>query len=239
MISAGWHAHLNYDWWGLPSGEAALALYCWQALGNTRQSLDWTIVEVTLGPDSERPVYGSWALGVGVTRGQGLWHLPQPTEESKGKGLHWGQWEAGAWARDLGWPKRSPRGKAYVEGNGKLGLRCIDRGKMQDLGWPSESKGKGLHWGQWEAGTQCVDLRQTVLWEDTGQATSRWFDELKSWYYIYSTGLVLSTGLSQTVTKELVTNELTFNSCESQSQDQDSPVPELSATTITFNPCKP
>ena len=63
--------------------------------------------------------------------------------------------------------------------------------------------------------------------------------ELKSWCYIYSTGLVLSTELSQTVTKELVTNELTFNPCESQSQDQDSPVPELSATTITFNPCKP
>ena len=43
------------------------------------------------------------------------------------------------------------------------------------------------------------------------------------------------TGLSQTVTKELVTDELiaTFNTCESQSQDQDSPVPELSATTIT------
>ena len=37
----------------------------------------------------------------------------------------------------------------------------------------------------------------------------------------------------------VVTNELTFNTCESQSQDQDSPVPELSATIITFNPCKP
>ena len=46
------------------------------------------------------------------------------------------------------------------------------------------------------------------------------------------------TGLSQSVTKELVTNELTFSTCESQSQDQDSPVPELSATTITFNPCE-
>ena len=63
--------------------------------------------------------------------------------------------------------------------------------------------------------------------------------ELKSQCYIYSIGIVLSTELSQTVTKELVTNELTFNTCESQSQDQDSPVPELSATTITFNPCKP
>ena len=30
-----------------------------------RMSLDWTIVEVTLGPDSERPVYRSWVLGVG------------------------------------------------------------------------------------------------------------------------------------------------------------------------------
>ena len=40
------------------------------------------------------------------------------------------------------------------------------------------------------------------------------------------------------MTKELVTNELTFSICESQSQDQDSPVPELSATTITFNPCE-
>ena len=31
---------------------------------------------------------------------------------------------------------------------------------------------------------------------------------------------------------------ITFNTCESQSQDQDSPVPELSATTITFNTCE-
>ena len=30
----------------------------------------------------------------------------------------------------------------------------------------------------------------------------------------------------------------TFNTCESQSQDQDSPVPELSATAITFNTCE-
>ena len=62
--------------------------------------------------------------------------------------------------------------------------------------------------------------------------------ELKSWCYIYSTGPVLSTELSQTVAKELVTNELTFNTCEPQSQDQDSPVPESSAATITFNPCE-
>ena len=43
---------------GLPSGEAALALSCWQAPRNS--SLDWTIVGVTLGPDSEVSV---WVLG--------------------------------------------------------------------------------------------------------------------------------------------------------------------------------
>ena len=29
---------------------------------------------------------------------------------------------------------------------------------------------------------------------------------------------------------------ITYNTCESQSQDQDSPVPELSVTTITNRP---
>ena len=42
----------------LPSGEAALALPCWQAPSNS--SLDWAIVGVTLGPDSEVSV---WVLG--------------------------------------------------------------------------------------------------------------------------------------------------------------------------------
>ena len=58
MMPTRWHAHLRYDWWGLPSGEAALALPCWQAPRNS--SLDWTIVGVTLGPDSEVSV---WVLG--------------------------------------------------------------------------------------------------------------------------------------------------------------------------------
>ena len=54
----------------LPSGEAALALPCWQAPRNS--SLDWTIVGVTLGPDSEVSV---WVLGtqwLGIALGQGL-----------------------------------------------------------------------------------------------------------------------------------------------------------------------
>ena len=58
VISTGWHTHLSYDWWRLPSGEAALASPCWKAPSNS--SLDWTIVGVTLGPDSEVSV---WVLG--------------------------------------------------------------------------------------------------------------------------------------------------------------------------------
>ena len=34
------------------------------------------------------------------------------------------------------------RGKAYIEGNGKLGLRCIDCGKKQDLGQPRSPGGR-------------------------------------------------------------------------------------------------
>ena len=58
VMSIKWHAHLSYDWWRLPSGEAALASPCWKAPSNS--SLDWTIVGVTLGPDSEVSV---WVLG--------------------------------------------------------------------------------------------------------------------------------------------------------------------------------
>ena len=79
----------------------------------------------------------------------------------------------------------------------------VYRSQMDSVGW------------HWACNPQMVTLK-----------------ELKSCCYIYSTGPVLRTGLSQTVTKELVTNELIFNPCESHSQDQDSPVPELSATTI-------
>ena len=54
---------------------------------------------------------------------------------------------------------------------------------------------------------------------------------------VINTTLGQDSSWTQTVTKELVTNELitalTYNTCESQSQDQDSPVPELSVTAIT------
>ena len=44
----------------------------------------------------------------------------------------------GSWGLGLGLRSRmtqdESRGKAYIEGNGKLGLGCIDHGKKQDLG---------------------------------------------------------------------------------------------------------
>ena len=123
IISAGWHAHLNYDWWRLPSGEAPLALYCWQALGNSAKSLDWTIVEVTLGPDFFR----GQCMGLGCSV---LWEdmrtRPMTSALTRGRvqeeGLHWGQWEAGTRARDLGWPKRSPRGRLTLRAMGSWDL---------------------------------------------------------------------------------------------------------------------
>ena len=96
MMSTGWTRPPKLwlagtaIWWGYTS------FILLAGSGQQQKSLDWTILEVTLGPNSERPVYGSWVLSVGITWGQGLWHLPQPMEES--------------------------RWKAYVEDNGKLGL---------------------------------------------------------------------------------------------------------------------
>ena len=95
VISTGWHAHLSYDWWRLPSGEAALALSCWQAPGNS--SLDWTIVGVTLDPDSEVSV---WVLDAQCWDSMRTRLVTSASAHGRvqGEGLHWGQQEAGAWA---------------------------------------------------------------------------------------------------------------------------------------------
>ena len=131
------------------------------------------------------------------------------------------------------------RGKAYIEDDGKLELRCIDREKVQDLGWPRSPGGRltSRMMGSWDSVYR--SQMDSVMWHWACNPQTVTLKELKSWCYIYGTGPVPCTGLSQTVAKELVTNELAFSTCESQSQDQDSPVPELSATTITFNPCEP
>ena len=47
---------------------------------------------------------------------------------------------------------RSPRGKAYIEGNGKLGFGCIDHGKKQDLGRPRSPRGKAYVEGNGKLG---------------------------------------------------------------------------------------
>ena len=101
MISAGWHAHLNYDWWRLPSGEAPLALYCWQTLGNMSLEFDESRLDHCWGNFGarllQRPVHGPWVLS--VVRGH----------EDKTYDICPSPW-------------KSPRGKAYIEGNGRLGL---------------------------------------------------------------------------------------------------------------------
>ena len=63
------------------------------------ESLDWTIVEVTLGPDSQRLVHG--LVSSSVVRGHQRTRpmsSTSPVEESNGKAYVVGQREAGTWA---------------------------------------------------------------------------------------------------------------------------------------------
>ena len=150
------------------------------------------------------------------TRGQDLWHLPHPWKSPGGRLMLWDSGKLGLGQRSRMTHKES-RGKAYVEGQQEAGTWVYRLRKEAWSRMTKESRGKAYIVGQWEAGTRCIDLGQTVLWEDTGQATSRWFWGmfLRNWRIydtrIYSAELVLSTELSQAVTKELVTNRLTFN----------------------------
>ena len=103
------------------------------------------------------------------------------------------------------------RGKAYIEHQREAGTRVYRSWKEARSRTTKESRGKAYVVGQWEAGTQCIDLGWMVF-------VRRTLDELPTdglrnariYMYIYSAELVLSTELSQAVTKELVTNGLTF-----------------------------
>ena len=118
VVLIRWHAHLSWDWWRLPSGEAALASPLWQAPSNS--SLDWAIVGVTLGPDSEVSVWVLVTQCWGITLGQGSWHLSRTSPgRVQGEGLCWGQQEAGTQAdEDLGWPRKSPGGRPMLRTTG-------------------------------------------------------------------------------------------------------------------------
>ena len=103
-------------------------------------------------------------------------------------------------------------GRLTLWNNGKLGLRCIDQGKKHDLGQPRSPMGRLTLWDNGKLGLG------VQIWD--GQCCERTLDELPTdglrnakVYVVYmcSTETVLSTELSQVVTKELVTNGLTFN----------------------------
>ena len=135
------------------------------------ESLDWTIVEVTLGPDSQRPVHGPCELkccertpedktyDIYLTRGR-----------VQGEGLccgTTGSWDSG---RDLGWPTRSPGGRLMLRVNGKLGLGCIDWGKKHDLGRPRSPGGRLTLWDNGKLGLG------VQIWD--GWCCERTLDEL-------------------------------------------------------------
>ena len=128
-------------WWGSSKPYNAGRLWV-----TVVESLDWTIVEVTLGPDSQRPVHGPWAQCCERTQEDKTYDIYLAHGRVQGEGLHcgtMGSWDSG---RDLGWPMRSLGGRLTLRVNGKLGLRCIDWGKKHDLGWP-RSPGEGLRCG--------------------------------------------------------------------------------------------
>ena len=135
-------------WWGFSKPYIAGRLWV-----TVVQSLDWTIVEVTLGPDSQRPVHGPWVLMCCErTQEDKTYDIYLTHGRVQGEGLccgTMGSWDLG---RDLGWPMRSPGGRLMFRVNGKLGLGCIDRGKKHDLGQPRSPGGKAYIVGQWEAG---------------------------------------------------------------------------------------
>ena len=102
VMSIEWHAHLSYDWWRLPSGEAALASPCWQAPSNSSQ--DWASVGI-----NTRSRLGAQCVGLGHsvlgdnTRTRFMTSV-SARGRVQGEGLCQGWQKAGAQAyEDLGW----------------------------------------------------------------------------------------------------------------------------------------
>ena len=130
----------------------------------------------------------AWALWAQVlwedTRGQDPWHLPRPWKSPMGRLMLWDNGKLGPGQRSRTTDKES-NGKAYVVGQWEAGTQVYRSRKEARSGMTQESNRKAYVVGQWEAGTQCTDLGWTVLWEDTGQATYRWFEERKSVCHIY------------------------------------------------------
>ena len=178
-------------WWGSSKPYNAGRLWV-----TVVESLDWTIVEVTLGPDSQRPVHGPWAQCCERTQEDKTYDIYLTHGRVQGEGLHcgtMGSWDSG---RDLGWPMRSPGGRLTLRVNGKLGLGCIDRGKKHDLGQPRSPGGRLTLWDSGKLGLG------VQIWD--GQCCERTLDELPTdglrnvkvyVIYVYSTELVLSAEL--------------------------------------------
>ena len=104
------------------------------------------------------------------------------------------------------------RGKAYIVGQWEAGTRVYRSRKEARSGMTKESRGKLMLWDNGKLGLG------VQIWD--GRCCERTLDELPTdglrnvnvdVTYIYSAETVLSTELSQAVTKELVTNGLTFN----------------------------
>ena len=150
-----------------------------------------------MGPDSQRPVHGPCELECCErTPEDKTYDIYLARGRVQGEGLRcgtMGSWDSG---RDLGRPTRSPGGRLTLWDNGKLGLRCIDRGKKHDLGRPRSPGGRLTLWDSGKLGLG------VQIWD--GQCCERTLDKLPTdglrnakvyVVYVYSTEPVLSAEL--------------------------------------------
>ena len=105
-------------WWGSSKPYNAGGLWV-----TVVESLDWTIVEATLGPDSQRPEHGPCELKCCErTPEDKTYDIYLTSGRVQGEGLRCGT--TGSWdlGRDLGQPTRSPGGRLTLWDSGNLGL---------------------------------------------------------------------------------------------------------------------
>ena len=124
----------------------------------------------------------AWALWAQVlwedTRGQDLWHLPRPWKSPTGRLTLWDNGKLGLGQRSRT-TERGPMGRLTIVGQREAGTQVYRSRKEARSGDdPRSPTGRLMLWDNGKLGlSQCTDLGWTVLWEDTGRATYRWFEE--------------------------------------------------------------
>ena len=180
IVMAEWHTHPSCYWRRLPSGEAPLSLYNAGRLRvpTVRESrLDHCWGNFGAG-FSEVSAWALWAQVLWEdTRGQDLWHLPRPWKSPTGRLTLWDSGKLGLGQRSRV-TERSPMGRLTLWDQREAGTWVHRSRKEARSGTTEGVQREGLRCGiNGKLGLGCTDLGRTVLWEDTGRVTYRWFVE--------------------------------------------------------------